>query len=100
MSAEMQNAAKEFWEALAGEVEPLVRTIRSMSTMTKQYSSGAFDQAAAVVAMAGDPVPTAALLLRISKLRREAAEAGDRLRLAMIQAARRAELASEGGEDE
>ena len=98
MSGALQTYTEELRAVLASEAENLAGMIRSLRATAEDFRTGAGMERAEAVARADDPVPTAALLLRVSRLRREAADASDEFRREMIAALGRLDRAREGEE--
>jgi hypothetical protein len=98
MSLNIENFTEEFRNALADQAKTLRRGTDSMRSITADLRSGKEDERAGAIARADDPVPTAALLLRVARLQREAADAADELRRAMVAALGRLDRAREDRE--
>jgi hypothetical protein len=94
----MDNFFLELRAALKCEAECLAEMNSNFRFITADLANR--DEATVTsLAGLGDPEPLAALLIRVSRLRREAADASDEFRRALIQAVGRIERAraAEGG---
>jgi hypothetical protein len=93
MAETLHNFADTLRDGMKSQADDLASMTRNLRFLTEDIRAGKSDDKAEAIARADDPLPTAALLLRVSRRWREAADTADEFRKQLVAAVGRTERA-------